>query len=147
MHFSTTCDPLVHILIFKPSLYSSVVLFDKVIPAGSQVNHGLVIPWLTFYCVASIFSLLVIVLKSTLFIEQLRERRAGLDLLNAKLSGQQTVQTLSDDAVLEIEGETTHAKHHKRLVKTHRRIYRIYATMVLGVVENVPMGILQGELT
>ena len=108
-----------------------MVLFGQVIPAGSHINHGLVAPWLTFYCVASVISILVVVLKLTLFIRQLRERRAGLDML----SGEHT------------EHSKKLAKHRKQLTKTQRSLYMIYASIAVGVAENVPIGVLQGKIT
>ena len=107
------------------------MLFGQVIPAGTHINHGLVVPWLIFYCIASVISILVVVLKIGLFIKQLRERQAGLDLL----SGEQPahVQKL--------------AKHQKLLTKTKRSLYMIYASIAVGAVENVPIGIFQGTPT
>ena len=106
-----------------------MVLFGKVIPANPQLNHGLVMPWLIFYCAATVISLLVLALKATVFINQLRERRAGLNLLDSEQS-EQTKKL---------------AKHHKRLIKTQRSLYMIYGSIAVGVAENVPIGILQGE--
>ena len=107
-----------------------MVLFGQVIPAGSHINHGLVAPWLTFYCVASVISILVVVLKLTLFIRQLRERQAGPDVL----SGEHT------------EHLKKLAKHRKQLTKTQRSLYMIYALMAVGVAENVLIGVLQGKI-
>ena len=108
-----------------------MVLFGQVIPASSHINHGLVVPWLTFYCVASVISILVIVLKLVLFMRQLRERQAGLDLLGSD----------------HLEHANKLVKHRKQLTKTKRSLYLIYASIAVGIAENVPIGILQGELT
>ena len=83
------------------------------------------------YCVASVISILVVVLKLGLFIRQLRERRAGLDVL----SGEHT------------EHLKKLAKHRKQLTKTQRSLYMIYASIAVGVAENVPIGVLQGKIT
>lgn len=116
--------------IFTFTLCSSVVLFGHVIPAGPEANHGLIVPWLSFYCVASVISLFVLALKLSFFVKQLRERRAGLNLLD----GEQSADL------------TKFAKHHKLLVKTQQRLYMIYASVAVGITENVPIGIMQGEL-
>ena len=108
-----------------------MVLFGQVIPAGSHINYGLIVPWLTFYCIATVISLLVVVLKMGLFVKQFRERRAGLDLLGGKQPAH--VKKL--------------AKHRKLLTKTQRSLYMIYASIAVGAVENVPIGIFQGTPT
>ena len=105
-----------------------MVLFGNVIPAGSQFNHGLVMPWLIFYCAATVISLLVITLKLKVFVKQLRERRAGLELLDRE----------------QPEHVKKFAMHRKRLIKTQRSLYMIYGSIMVGVAENVPIGILQG---
>ena len=68
-------------------------------------------------------------LKVKLFGEQLRERRN-------ELSG------------LEEDGQTDTAKklqkHRMRLVKAHRTIWMIYASIAVGVAECLPIGVLQG---
>jgi len=105
------------------------VLFKDVIPAGPDVNHGLVIPWIVFYVIATVISVVALMLKARVFLQQLRERRSQL-----------AEDTLED-------GQTERAKklkkHRKRLVKTTRAILLTYSSLMVAVAECLPLGILQ----
>ena len=76
-------------------------------------------------------SIVALVLKAWVFLEQLRERRSQFA-----------------DNVLDDE-QTEHAKkllkHRKRLIKATRAILMTYSSLMVAVAECLPLGILQGE--
>ena len=86
--------------------------------------------WICFYILATVVSTAVMGLKIMVFVEQLRERRNILRLLE--------------------DGETGSSKkfrtHRKRLVGTTRSIKMICASMMVACAEQIPIGILQGTV-
>ena len=84
---------------------------------------------ITFYAIASIVSIIAMAIKVRAFIQQLRERRNELSALH--------------EGTLTARQEKLQ-KHAKRLVNTTRTINMTYASMMLGVAECIPIGILQG---
>ena len=68
-------------------------------------------------------------MKMKVFVQQLRERRIELSVL--------------DEGALTEQSKKLN-KHIKRLVKTTRTIHMTYASMMVGIAECVPLGVLQG---
>ena len=83
-----------------------------------------------FYVIATVISVVALMLKARVFLQQLRERRSQL----------------AEDALE--DGQTERAKklkkHRKRLVKTTRAILLTYSSLMVAVAECLPLGILQG---
>ena len=76
-------------------------------------------------------SIVALVLKARVFLQQLRERRS-----------QFADNVLEDD---QTERAKKLQKHRKRLVKTTRTITMTYSSLMVAVAECLPLGILQGE--
>ena len=98
---------------------------DAVLRANLFLDSTLII----FYAIASIVSIIAMAIKVRVFMQQLRERRNELSAL--------------DEGTLTARQEKLQ-KHRKRLVKTTRTIHMTYTSMMLGVAECIPIGILQG---
>ena len=110
-------------------LICSWILFVEVLNENKKVTDGLVVPWICFYAIASVVSLVAITLKVRVFVEQLRERR---------------------NALVDLEDEETGyalklKSHRKKLVKATRTINLLYASMMIGIAECIPLGVLQSR--
>ena len=94
-------------------------------------NHGqsnisdLVAPWICCFALASIVSLASMSLKLKAFFVLLRQQRDEFDIAN------------------QTEGSKKLQKHQKRFSKAARKISMIYASVLVGAIENFPMGCLQ----
>ena len=89
-----------------------------------------VLRWICSFGIATVVSTVALTLKVRVFVEQLRERRTALDALGAQQS----------------EQESKLAAHRKKFVKTTRSITMIYASMMIGLAECLPLGVLQGTI-
>ena len=83
--------------------------------------------WQLFYVIATVISIAAFLLKVKVFLKQLRARRDELSSLD-EADETQRAQRLK--------------KHTQRLVETARTINMIYASMMVGIAESVPLGIL-----
>ena len=101
---------------------------DAVLRANLFLDPTLAI----FYAIASIVSIIALAIKVRVFMQQLRERRNELSVL--------------DEGTLTVQQEKLQ-KHVKRLVKTTRTIHMTYASMMLGIAECIPLGLLQGRFS
>ena len=88
------------------ALKCSYMLFVEVLGAPSDVQEGIVVPWICFFAIATVVSFVSLAMKAEVFLQQLRERRSSL----ADLDEEETACA----AKLK--------KHMKRLHKTRRRI-------------------------
>ena len=83
--------------------------------------------WITFFAIATLVSLFAMVMRVKEFINQLRAHRDELNVLEG-------MQTL----------EGTKLKiHRQRLLETTREMHMMYASLLLGLAECLPLGILQ----
>ena len=79
--------------------------------------------------IATVISIVALVVKIRVFVAQLRQRRSQL----AALEDTQT------------ERAKRLQKHRKRLLKTTRSIHMAYVSLMVALAECVPLGILQGS--
>ena len=108
----------------------SYVLFHSILGASAvdkPLIEDLVVPWVVFYCIAAVASLISMVFKIQAFIQQLRERHNVLS--NVYDDTSKTGSRLQ--------------KHRKRLVKAQRAIKLTYASILVGTAECFPLGLLQ----
>ena len=117
------CDTVLYCI--KPHTF----LRKPILTPGSDPSVVLDPTLTIFYAIASVVSTIALVLKVKVFIQQLRERHSELSALD------EDVQT---------ERSRKLQTHKKRLVQTTRSIYMTYTSMMVGVAECVPLGILQG---
>ena len=80
-----------------------------------------------FYSLASLVSIIALVLKVRMLLQQLRERR-----------NQFALEEGLDGRALKLQ------KHRQPLVKTSRKIHMTYSSLMVGCVEGLPLGVLQG---
>ena len=103
------------------------MLFVDVLNEREEVTRDILVPWICCYAVASVVSIAALAFKIKIFIDQLRERRSTFDEFE--------------------ECETGNAKklrdHQKRLAKVSRKILLLYSSMMIGLAEGVPLGVLQ----
>ena len=88
------------------ALKCSYMLFVEVLGAPSEVQDGIVVPWICFFAIATVVSFVSLAMKAEVFLQQLRERRSSL----ADLDEEETACASKLN------------KHAKRLNKTRRRI-------------------------
>jgi len=86
-----------------------------------------VIPWLCCYAIATVVSVAALFLKGKMFRDQIRRRRTEFVLDDEEQS----------DRIVKLKN------HTKRLTKTKRAIQSTYASMLVGLAECLPLGILQ----
>ena len=98
-------------------------------PAREDVRRGLVVWWLIFYAVAAIISAIALFLEVKEFIALMRERRSELAIPDNRANTTRTAKM---------------QKHHMRFVETRRTIRMTYISIMLGLGECFPLGILQG---
>ena len=84
-----------------------------------------------FYAIATVVSVAAMLLKAQVFRQQLQERQSELAALDEPVQTAQSRQL---------------RKHRKRLLKTTRTIRMTYSSMMIGIAECIPLGILQGML-
>ena len=87
--------------------------------------------WITFFAIATLVSLFAMVMRVKEFINQLRAHRDELNVLE----GMQTLEA------------TKLKTHRQRLLETTREMHMIYASLLLGLAECLPLGILQRMIT
>jgi len=108
----------------------SYILFVKVVdaeePCASKITD-LVIPWLSCYAIATVVSIAALFIKAKMFRDQIRNRRKEFILDEEEQA----------DRIAKLK------KHTKRFVKTKRSIHSAYASMLVGLAECLPLGILQ----
>ena len=111
----------------------SFVLFHNVLNAppdcASKITD-LVTVWLASWAIATLVSTIALWIKVKLFRDQFRRRQYEF------LLGEEEHQTARVKNL---------AKHRKRLVKIQRQILTVYAGMLVGIAECVPLGILQAR--
>ena len=111
----------------------SFVLFHNVLNAppdcASKITD-LVTVWLASWAIATLVSTIALWIKVKLFRDQFRRRQYEFSL------GEEEHQTARVKNL---------AKHRKRLVKIQRQILTVYAGMLVGIAECVPLGILQAR--
>ena len=117
------CDTVLYCI--KPHTF----LRKPILTPGSDPSVVLDPTLTIFYAIASVVSTIALVLKVKVFIQQLRERRSELSALD------EDVQT---------ERSRKLKTHKKRLVQTTRSIHMAYTSMMVGIAECIPLGILQG---
>jgi len=86
-----------------------------------------VIPWLCCYAIATVVSVAALFLKGKMFRDQIRRRRTEFILDEKEQS----------DRIVKLK------KHTIRFTKTKRAIQSTYASMLVGLAECLPLGILQ----
>ena len=98
------------------------LLFSIVLKSTDPAVQRLVPPWIVCFCIATVASLVSLSIKIKVFIVQFRNRR---------------------EQVWELDGLSKRAKklrvHQKRLVSTGKTITMIYASMLIGGLECIPM--------
>ena len=91
------------------TLVCSYMLFAEVLEAPSDVQEGIVVPWICFFAIATVVSVVSLIIKAAVFLQQLRERRRSLtDLLDEETACAQKLK-----------------KHRQRLHKTKREIWML----------------------
>ena len=101
--------------------------FDSLQKTNLPISLGLTLT--VFYAIASVVSTIALALKVKVFREQLRARCSELSAL------EEDVQTVRLRKL---------KTHKKRLVQTTRSIHMAYTSMMVGIAECIPLGILQG---
>ena len=56
------------------------MLFREVLNQPASVTDGILIPWVSFFAIATVVSILAVVIKAKVFVKQLRERRDALEV-------------------------------------------------------------------
>ena len=59
------------------------MLFREVLNQPASVTDGILIPWVAFFAIATVVSILAVVIKAKVFVKQLRERRDALDVTDS----------------------------------------------------------------
>ena len=90
-----------------------------------QTVHTKIARRQVFYSLASLVSIIALVLKVRMFLRQLRERR-----------NQFALEKGLDERALKLQ------KHRQRLFTTSRKILMTYSLLMVGCVEGLPLGIL-----
>jgi hypothetical protein len=104
----------------------SWVLFNNVMDEPADITNGILIPWIIFYCIATIVSIFALTLQIRILMRQLRQRRDALSELDDTNNVAEKLK-----------------KHQKRLNKTKKQIQQMYCSCAVGAFECIPMGILQ----
>ena len=90
------------------------MLFVEVPKASDEVMHGILVPWICFFAIATVVSIVAIGFKVKILVKQLRERRIALTTLEDELAG--NAKRLRS--------------HSTKLAKTLRRIGLLYSSMM-----------------
>ena len=94
----------------EPSLLSSWILFVEVIPAKQSLTKDILVPWISFFAIATVVSIVGMMLKVRVFVRLLRERH----------------DTLAELVEAETDSQTKFKSHRKKMLKTSRRIHLLY---------------------
>ena len=65
-------------------LMSSWMLFREVLNQPASVTDGILIPWICFFAIATVVSIVAVAIKVRAFVKQLRQRRNALGMMDSE---------------------------------------------------------------
>jgi hypothetical protein len=117
----------VQIVYASIDFYTDLRVLTQVLERPDEAFRGIVVPWLIFFALACLVSTIAIFMKIQSLVRAIRLRRVEINLQGSNCNTSPSAKLL---------------KHRKNAERTRRAIRGIYGGMLVGLGENLPLGIL-----